>query len=71
MKTNTTHISNFGGSLYLETSTDGYAVYHESPRYAAASDSQLESWTDSRFEAVRNAARCEQFNRARDEWLGN
>ena len=65
MKTKTTHSSYFGS---FSSGFNGYIEYHDSPRYSKASEQELENWTQSRFEVVRNAARIELKNRAIEAW---
>ena len=71
MKTKSYHVSNFGKFAPAISSNDGYVVYHDSPRYGAATDEQLEAWTESRNKAVRNAALTEQAERRLGEWQKN
>lgn len=69
MKTKTYHVSNlgsFGGGV--SPGTNGYVTYHDSPRYAAATDEQLEEWSDSQSRAVRNAAKTEMAERGINAW---
>ena len=70
MKTRSFHISNFGSfAPAVTTDTEGYVTIHDSPRYGAASDEQLESWSSNgRTEAVRNAAATEIAERRLNEW---
>lgn len=71
MKTRTTHISNFGSfrPVGLVSDWNGYAEYHESPRYAKASDSELRAWMEeSPRSLIRNAAAIEIAERALVEW---
>jgi hypothetical protein len=69
MKTKSYHKSNLGSYAPHISTNDGYITYHDSPRYAKASQEQLEEWAGSRIEAVRNAALTEQGKRALGEWI--
>lgn len=69
MKTATYHVSNYGSFRPdATTDTDGYVTYHDSPRYAKATNEQLREWLDSRNEAVRNAAATEIASRKLQKW---
>lgn len=70
MNTNTTHISNFGSFAPRGASIDreGYIHYHDSDRYAEASDTQLEQWLALGSAIVRNAAAIEMAERALNAW---
>lgn len=71
MKTKSYHISNFG--RFAPTSAadvNGYVTYHDSDRYAKASDDKLAEWAESRTKAVRNAALTEQAQRNLRQWRG-
>lgn len=69
MRTKSYHISNLG-SYAPHGCADfaGFVIYHESPRYSRASESQLSGWSRSRIRAVRNAARTELAERALEAW---
>lgn len=69
MKTKHYHISNLGSFGHsIPTDANGYVTYHDSPRYAKATEDQLEAWAMSRSPAVRAAARTEQAERALEQW---
>lgn len=69
MKTRAYHISNLGSfGASVPTGRDGYVTYHDSPRYAKASNSRLAEWTESRCKAVRAAAWTELAERGIAEW---
>lgn len=46
----------------------GFVTVHESPRYALATDEQLQQWADSRIKAVRAAALTQLAQRAIADW---
>lgn len=71
MKTKSYHKSNLGSFAPSISTNDGYITYHDSPRYAKASEEQLEEWAGARIAAVRNAALTEQAERALGEWRKN
>jgi len=52
----------------LPTDQAGYVMVHDSPRYAAADDAQLDEWSRSRHAAVRAAARSEMAMRSLAVW---
>ena len=69
MKTETYHISNlgsFGGGI--PTDSQGYVTRHVSPRYAQATNEELDAWTRSKLAPVRAAALTEQADRAIRAW---
>ena len=69
MKTRTYHISNFGSFAPAGVDcVDGYVTIHESTRYSTATVEQLNTWTTSRFSAVRDAALTELADRAIEDW---
>ena len=70
MKTKSYHISNLGSYAPRAAVADpeGYVTYHDSARYAEASDEQLDAWAESRNAAVRNAALTEQAERRLKQW---
>jgi hypothetical protein len=70
VKTKSYHVSNFGSFRPAAvTDTEGYVTYHDSPRYAAATDDQLTEWAETgRTLAVRNAAATEIAERKLNEW---
>jgi hypothetical protein len=69
MKTKTYHISTMGNYAPRGCAgTDGYVIYHDSPRYRAATEEQLAKWGVSKTKAVRNAALTEICNRALQVW---
>lgn len=69
MKTKQIHTSNISRfSRGISADVHGYAILHDSPRYAAATSEQLTEWTESRVKAVRNAAAVELADRAVAEW---
>lgn len=70
MKIRRYHVSKFGlfgGGVVADA--DGYVTYHDSPRYAAATDEQLKDWAaNAKTLAARNAARTEINKRRLNEW---
>ena len=70
MKTKTYHITNLGSFSPRGITTDsaGYVTYHDSQRYAKATESQLNEWRHSKFVAVRNAALTEFAERHWSLW---
>lgn len=69
MNTKCYHISNFGSfAPEVEADANGYVTYHESERYAKASNAQLREWLGSRIKAVRNAAATEIAQRKLNQW---
>jgi len=69
MKTKSYHISNFGSFAPAgATERDGYVAYHDSDRYGKATGAQLDTWSESRNTAVRNAALTEQAERRLAKW---
>lgn len=64
MKKSTYHVSNLGQYAPHEIAdADGYVTRHDHPRYATATDEQLDRWSRSGSRLVRNAAITEQANR--------
>lgn len=70
MKTKSYHYTMLGSYTPSAATRDsqGYITYHASPRYAAATEEQLEEWSESRNTAVRNAAVTEIAERALKVW---
>ena len=69
MITKTYHISNFGSFAPNGVNCiDGFVTIHDSTRYVEASEEQLHKWTNSRLNAVRDAALTELANRALENW---
>ena len=70
MKTRTTHVSNFGSfrPVGIVTDWNGYAEYHDSPRYAKAADDELRACMESPRSLIRNAAAIELAERGLNEW---
>lgn len=69
MKTRTYHITNLGSFAPRGCAgQDGYVIYHDSPRYAKATEGQLATWRESRSKAVRNAALTEIAERSLQVW---
>jgi hypothetical protein len=69
MKTKKIHASVFGwfAPTHLEDE-EGYIVFHDSPRYAKATDESLERWALRKNVIIRNAAEVEQRSRLMAEW---
>lgn len=64
-----THISNFGNAQPQATADrEGYIEYHNSSRYAAATDSQLSKWLEDANVLVKNAAAIEIAERELNMW---
>lgn len=69
MKTRTYHITTLGSfAPHGCAGNDGYVIYHDSPRYAKATEEQLATWRESRNKAVRNAALTEIASRNLQVW---
>lgn len=69
MKTKAYHITNLGAfAPHGCAGRDGYVTYHDSPRYADATDAQLEQWVHKGRKAVRNAALTEIAERQIEQW---
>lgn len=70
MKTKSYHVSNLGSYAPPGATQNGqgYITYHDSPRYAKATEEQLAEWSASRNQAVRNAALTEIAERALAVW---
>jgi len=70
MKTKSYHHSNLGSYAPSGATRDsqGYITYHVSPRYASASQEQLDTWSEGKNTAVRNAALTEIAERALKIW---
>lgn len=69
MKKQSYHISNLGSYAPSHIADkDGYVSYHDSPRYSAATDAQLEEWAGDSRKLVRNAAITEQAERRLAAW---
>ena len=64
MNKRTYHVSNLGQFAPNEIAdADGYVTRHDHPRYATATDEQLDRWSRSGSRLVRNAAITELANR--------
>ena len=70
MKTKSFYVPAFGKFAPPAVFTDshGFALIHDSPRYAEAPNGLLKYWTQSRLEPVRNAALMEQAERRLADW---
>lgn len=70
MKTKSYHYTMLGSYAPSAATRDsqGYITYHASPRYAVATEKQLEEWSQSRNTAVRNAALTAIAERALKIW---
>jgi hypothetical protein len=70
MKTKSYHHTALGSYTPAGATRDGqgYVTYHDSPRYAAATEDQLDAWSESRTTPVRNAALTEIAERALKVW---
>ena len=70
MKTKNYHHTHLGSYAPAGAQRDrqGYIIYHDSPRYSAASPEQLDTWAESRTTGVRNAALTEIAERALQTW---
>lgn len=70
MKTSITHVSNFGSfrPFGIVTGWNGYVEYHDSSRYAKASDGRLLKWLESPCSLIRNAAAIELAERGLEKW---
>jgi len=63
------HATNLGSFAPTEIAdVEGYVTYHDSHRYADATEEQLAEWAASRLTAVRAAAVTEQAERCLAEW---
>ena len=64
-----THISNFGNAHpQAAANREGYIEYHNSGRYASATDSQLDKWLQDPNVFVKNAAAIEIAERELNVW---
>lgn len=69
MKTKTYHVMNLGCFAPVGLAdAEGYVTYHDSPRYAKASEAKLREWEGSRVAAVRAAAVTEIAERDLQRW---
>ena len=68
MKYQIFHETNFGFFTPRHLlDANGFITVHDSPRYASATDKQLDQWCESRLSTVRAAAEVEQRKRAMRE----
>lgn len=67
MKTKSYHHTDLGSYAPSGATRDsqGYIVYHDSPRYSRATEEQLRQWSET---GVRNAALTEQAERSLAQW---
>ena len=68
MKTKSIHVSNLGSFGVNLSNANGYVTCHDSLRYAKATNAKLDTWSESRVKAVRNAAAVEMAKREIRQW---